>query len=59
MATKPRRVVTYNKELPSIKLHGYLITWSSYFDLSFVIFWLKIHMPKSQPTSCLTCCMRY
>ena len=55
MAAKPRRVVTYNKELPSIKLRGYLITWSSYFDLSFVIFWLKIHMPKSQPTSCLTC----
>ena len=32
MATKPGWVVTYNEELPSIKSHHPLITWSCDFD---------------------------
>ena len=35
MATKPGKVVTYNKKLPSIKSHDLLTTWSS--DLSYTI----------------------
>ena len=32
MAIKPDRVVAYNGELPSIKSHEPLITWSYDFD---------------------------
>ena len=34
MTTRPGRVVTCNEELPSIKSHDPLITWSSDFDFS-------------------------
>ena len=32
MATKPGKVVTYNEDLPPIKSHDPLITWSSDFN---------------------------
>ena len=51
MATKPGRLVTYNEELPSIKLYDPLITWFSDFDFSYSIGGFRTQTPKSSPTS--------
>ena len=53
MATKPGKVVAYNKELPSVKSHDPLITWSSDFDFSYTICRFRTQTPKLSPTSCL------
>ena len=52
MPTKPGRVVTYNEELPYIKPHDPLITWSSGFDFSYTICGFRPQTPKLSPTSC-------
>ena len=49
MAIKPGRVVTYNKELPSIKSYDSLITWSSAFGFSYLICRYKMQTPKLSP----------
>ena len=59
MITKSGRVVAYNEELPSIKSHDPLITWSSDFDFSHTICGFKTKMPKSSPTSCFTLFIDY
>ena len=51
MTAKPGRVVAYNEELPSIKSHYPLITWSSDFDFSHTICRLRAKTLKSSPTS--------
>ena len=51
MTTRPGRVVAYNEELPSIKSHYPLITWSSDFDFSHTICRLRAKTLKSSPTS--------
>ena len=53
LATKPVRVITCNKELPSIKSHDLpLITWSSNFDFSYMIYRFKAQAHKLPPSSC-------
>ena len=52
MATKPDKVVTYNKKLPSMKSHDPLIAWSSDFNFSYTICRFRSQTPKSSPTSC-------
>ena len=47
MSTKPGRVVTCNEELPSIKSHEPLITWSSNFDFSYTVCSFRTQTPKS------------
>ena len=55
MANKSGRVVTYNKELPSIN-HLALLSCGlvSDFDISYSIFRFKMLTLKSSPTSCFT-----
>ena len=52
MATKPGRVVTYNKEFPSLNSRPF-ITWKvSDFDFSCMICKIRTQKPISSPTSC-------
>ena len=42
MVTKQGRVVTYNKELTSIKLHALFITWSKYQIYTQPVYWANL-----------------
>ena len=53
IAIKPGRVVTHDEELPYIKSHDPLITWSNDLDFSYTIGRFRTQMPKSSPTSFL------
>ena len=50
MATKPGRMVTYNKELPSIKARPFYLVGE--FNFSYRIYKVRTQTPKSSVTSC-------